>query len=109
MTDIKSQNDLNKPETHSTDVLLDTISKLETTTNKMELYKEIIKDEMIKNGERLEEIERLQKQLEIAKRAMRKIVREYFDCVLKKDIRINGYSVFKTCDKALKEIEEINK
>ena len=29
---IKSQNDLNQPETHSTEVLLEVISKLETTT-----------------------------------------------------------------------------
>lgn len=57
----------------------------------------------------IEELERTKKQLEIAKRAMREIVREYFNCVLKKDIRINGYSVFKTCDKALKEIEELEK
>ena len=33
---IKSQDDLNKPETHSTEVLLEAISKLETTTKELE-------------------------------------------------------------------------
>ena len=36
---IKSQDDLNKPETHSTEVLLEAISKLETTTNELERTK----------------------------------------------------------------------
>lgn len=35
MTDIKSQDDLNQPETHSTEVLLEVISKLETTTKEL--------------------------------------------------------------------------
>jgi F0F1-type ATP synthase delta subunit len=63
---VKSQDELNEGGRKS-DVLVEAISKLETTTKENELFKEIIKDEMIKNGERLEEIERLQKQLEIAK------------------------------------------
>lgn len=33
---IKSQDDLNKPETHSTEVLLEAISKLEKTTKELE-------------------------------------------------------------------------
>ena len=33
---IKSQDELNQPETHSTEVLLETISKLETTTKELE-------------------------------------------------------------------------
>lgn len=33
---IKSQDDLHKPETHSIEVLLATISKLETTTKELE-------------------------------------------------------------------------
>ena len=37
---IKSQDDLNKPETHSTEVLLEAISKLETTTKELEKVKE---------------------------------------------------------------------
>ena len=49
---IKSQDDLNKPETHSTEVLLEDISKLETTTN---------------------ELERTKKQLEIAVEALKTI------------------------------------
>ena len=36
---IKSQDDLNKPETHSTEVLLEAISKLETTTKELEKVK----------------------------------------------------------------------
>ena len=32
---VKSQDDLNKPETHSTEVLLEAISKLETTTKEL--------------------------------------------------------------------------
>ncbi len=39
MTDIKSQDDLNQPETHSTEVLLEAISKLETTTKELERTK----------------------------------------------------------------------
>lgn len=66
--DVKSQHELNpcNDGKRSSDVLVETISKLETTTKENELLKEIIKDEMIKNGEIIEEIERLQKQLEIA-------------------------------------------
>ena len=78
---IKSQDDLNKPETHSTEVLLSTI----------------------------EELERTKKQLEIAVDAMRQIIREYFSCSLIKNTRINGYEIFKLCDKACKKIEEIEK
>lgn len=62
---VKSQHELNEGGRKS-DVLVEAISKLETTTKENELLKEIIKDEMIKNGEILEEIERLQKQLDIA-------------------------------------------
>lgn len=36
---VKSQDDLNQPETHSTEVLLETISKLETTTKELEKVK----------------------------------------------------------------------
>ena len=36
---IKSQDDLNPPEAHSTDVLLEAISKLETTTRELERTK----------------------------------------------------------------------
>ena len=36
---IKSQDELNQPETHSTEVLLEAISKLETTTNELERTK----------------------------------------------------------------------
>ena len=36
---IKSQDDLNKPETHLTEVLLEVISKLETTTKELERTK----------------------------------------------------------------------
>ena len=48
----QSQDDLNQPETHSTDVLIEAISKLETTTN---------------------ELERTKKQLEIAVEALKTI------------------------------------
>jgi hypothetical protein len=36
---IKSQDDLNQPETHSTEVLLESISKLETTAKELEKVK----------------------------------------------------------------------
>lgn len=36
---VKSQDDLNQPETHSTEVLLEVISKLETTTKELERTK----------------------------------------------------------------------
>lgn len=42
MTDIKSQNDLNQPKTHSTEVLLEVISKLETTTKQLEIAVEVL-------------------------------------------------------------------
>jgi hypothetical protein len=66
---IESQSELNtcNDGKRSSDVLLSTIEELEKVNKENELFKEIIKDEMVKNGERLEEIERLQKQLEIAK------------------------------------------
>lgn len=56
--------DLNKPETHSTEVLLEVVSKLETTTKKLE---------------------RTKKQLEIAKRGLNFIVaqsygKDMWDC-----------------------------
>lgn len=63
---IKSQDDINEGGRKS-DVLLSTIEELEKVKKENELFKEIIKDEMIKNGEIIEEIDRLQKQLEIAK------------------------------------------
>lgn len=91
---VKSQDELNKPETHSTEVLLEAISKLETTTKEKELLKEILKDEMIKNGERLEEIERLQKQLGIAVGCMRAYTRD---------------GCYPLMEKKLKEIEELEK
>lgn len=64
MTDIKSQDDLNKPETHSTEVLLEAISKLETATK---------------------ELAKVKKQLEIAKRGLNFIVaqsygKDMWDC-----------------------------
>lgn len=102
MTDIKSQNDLNQPETHSTEVLLDTISKLETTTNKLELYKEIIKDEMVKNGERLEEIERLKKQLGEAVLGLKKIG---YGRLIQPYITDAQSTALKTLDK-IKELEK---
>ena len=37
MEEIKSQNDLNQPETHSTDVLLSTIEELERTKKQLEI------------------------------------------------------------------------
>lgn len=37
MTDIKSQDDLNRPETHSTEVLLSTIEELERTKKQLEI------------------------------------------------------------------------
>lgn len=39
---IKSQDDLNQPETHSTEVLLEVISKLETTTKQLEIAVEVL-------------------------------------------------------------------
>lgn len=47
MIDIKSQNDLNQPETHSTEVLLSTIEELERT--KKQLNKAIEGLELIAN------------------------------------------------------------
>lgn len=91
---VKSQDDLNQPETHSTEVLLEVISKLETTTKEKELYKEIIKDEMIKNGEMLEEIERLQKQLKIAVKALDSL---------------RGICFPQRAEKALEQIKELDK
>ena len=58
---IKSQDDLNQPETHSTEVLLEAISKLETTTN---------------------ELERTKKQLEIAVEALETIENKSDDIML---------------------------
>jgi len=37
MTDIKSQDELNQPETHSTEVLLSTIEELERTKKQLEI------------------------------------------------------------------------
>ena len=104
---VKSQDDLNKPETHSTEVLLEDISKLETTTKEKELLKEILKDEMIKNGERLEEIEHLQKQLDIAVKRIeflkKKTAAPYYgnNSYLKVE--------YQMCDKTLRQIEELEK
>lgn len=41
---VKSQDDLNKPETHSTEVLLSTIEKLEKTKKQLEIALETLKD-----------------------------------------------------------------
>ena len=100
---VKSQHELTNESGRKSDVLVEAISKLETTTKENELLKEIIKDEMIKNGEILEEIERLQKQLDIAVKALRG-VRVWANTG-------NGgeQAVKKLCNEALKEIKELNK
>ena len=41
---IKSQDDLNKPETHSTEVLLSTIEKLERTKKQLKIAVEALED-----------------------------------------------------------------
>ena len=76
---VKSQDELNEGGRKS-DVLVEAISKLETTTKENELLKEIIKDEMIKNGEILEEIERLQKQLDIAVKGIKAVLDDELFC-----------------------------
>lgn len=43
MTDIKSQDDLNKPETHSTEVLLSTLEELERTKKQLKIAVEALK------------------------------------------------------------------
>lgn len=73
MTDIKSQNDLNQPETHSTEVLLSTIEELEKVKKQLEiavealdLYKNFRYDGTLKGyesiaREALEQIKELEK------------------------------------------------
>lgn len=41
---VKSQDDLNKPETHSTEVLLSTIEELERTKKQLEIAKEALNE-----------------------------------------------------------------
>ena len=109
---VKSQDELNEGGRKS-DVLVEAISKLETTTKENELLKEIIKDEMIKNGEILEEIERLQKQLDIAVKALEdyaesdnwELENEKYIYWAKKG---QPYP-WRLGIKALKEIEELNR
>ena len=74
---VKSQDDLNQPETHSTEVLLEAISKLETTTA---------------------ELERVKKQLEMAKRGLNFIVAQSY-----------GKDMWDCAKGTLKQIEELEK
>lgn len=92
---VKSQTDLNKPETHSTEVLLETISKLETTTK---------------------ELERTKKQLEIAKEALNEYANEdhWCGCIAgfnPREIDSGCYGVygFSEAQEALIKIEELEK
>ena len=107
--DIKSQHELNtcNDGNRSSDVLVEAISKLETTTKENELFKEIIKDEMIKNGEILEEIERLQKQLDIAVKALEEIEKNGTNPDIK-TITVLCVNNFLLAHKARIEIEELN-
>lgn len=116
---VKSQHELNEGGRKS-DVLVEAISKLETTTKENELFKEIIKDEMIKNGERLEEIERLQKQLEIAIKCLKQYAdrdnwyntykpNSLDECPIASKERWKKEYGYKQAEKALKKIEDLNK
>lgn len=107
--DVKSQHELNpcNDGKRSSDVLVETISKLETTTKENELFKEIIKDEMIKNGERLEEIERLQKQLAIAVKRLKFLKTKTSSPYYGNNTYLK--TIYQMCDKTLRQIEELNK
>ena len=124
---VKSQDDTSEDELGRTMTLLRAIEQLEKTECELEkvekeneLFKEIIKDEMIKNGEIIEEIERLQKQLDIAVKCLKQYAdrdnwyntyrpNSLDECpISSKDIWKKEYG-YKQAEKVLEKIEELNR
>lgn len=113
---VKSQHELTNEGGRKSDVLLSTIEELEKVKKENELLKEIIKDEMIKNGEIIEEIERLQKQLAIAVAGLQYYANE--DIYIESHKVVNGNNEWTSevmldngvkANYFLKRIEKLNK